>query len=175
MNMDLIIFEDGIKYDAWVKPLLVLPIVLLIVLGILFYYDARTSDIFPKVPGTESKTASTVLFASIVFVLAVYGLVLPRKILVAQEGIKIKFGGFSWNIPYETIESVKPAKGMIVWLGHSFITSYGSQIEIARKNRLKIRVCPSRRDEFLQQTNKALEDWMRMRRFGSDSGQRAQS
>jgi len=168
--MDLIIFEDDIKYDVWVKRLLVLPLVLLIVLGILFYIDAHSSDIFPKEPPKESKTASAVLFASTVFVLAIYGLVLPRKIVVTQERIKLKFSGFSWNIPYQTVKSFKPAKGMIVWWAHSFITSYGSQIEIVRKNRFKIRVSPSRRDEFLQHANKALEDWMHIRRFGSDSG-----
>ena len=168
--MDMIIFEDSIKYDAWVKPLLVFPFVLLIVLGILFYVDAHDSDIFPKEPATESRMASTVLFASAVFVLAIYWLVLPRKILITQEGIKIKFSCFSWNIPYRTIKSVKPAEGLIVWWAHSFITSYRSQIEIVRKYRLKIRVCPSRRDEFLQSANKALEDWMHLRRFGSDLG-----
>jgi hypothetical protein len=168
--MDLIIFEDNIKYDAWVKPLLVFPLVLLIVLGVLFYIDAYNSDIFPKEPGKDSKTASAVLFGSIVFVLAIYGLVLPRKIFVTQEGIRLKFSGFSWNIPYKAIKSVKPAWGIIVWWAHSFITSYGSQIDIVRKNRLKIRVCPSRRDEFLQSANKALEDWTHIHRFGSDLG-----
>ncbi len=166
--MDLIIFEDSIKYDEWIKPLLVFPLVLLIVMGVLFYIDARYSDIFPKERGTESQTASTVLFASVVFVLAIYWLVLPRKIFVTQDGIRIKFSTFSWNIPYQTIKSVKPAKGLIVWWAHSFITCYGSQIEIVRKYRLKIRVCPSRRDEFLQHTNKALEDWTHLHRIGSD-------
>jgi len=172
--MDLIIFEDGIKYDAWMKPFLVFPLVLLIVLGTLFYIDAHDSDIFPKEPATESKLASAVLFASTVFVLAVYWLVLPRKIFVTQEGIKLKFGSFSWNIPYKSIESFKPAKGMIVWWAHSFITSYGSQIEIIRKNRLKIRVSPSRRDEFLQHANKALADWTHIHRLSSDSRSRTQ-
>jgi len=157
--MDVIIFEDNIKYDAWAKPLLVFPLVLLIVLGFLFYIDAHYSDIFPKEPRSESVTGSTVLFASTVFVLAIYWLVLPRKIFVTQEGIKIKFSAFSWNIPYRTIKSIKPKEGLIVWWGHSFITSYRSQIEIVRKYRLKIRICPSRRDEFLRLANRALEDW----------------
>ena len=164
--MDLIIFEDRIKYDAWVKPMLVFPLVLLIVLGILFYVDAHYSDLFPKEPATESKTASVVLFASAVFVLAVYWLFLPRKIYVTQEKIKLRFGGFDWNIRYKTIKSVKPAKGIIVWWAHSFITSYGSQIEIVRKNRLKIRVSPCRRDQFLEYANKAHSDWMRAQMQG---------
>jgi hypothetical protein len=168
--MDLIIFEDSIKYDEWVKLFLVFPLVLLIVLGTLFYIDAHYSDIFPKEPATESKTASAVLFASTVFVLAIYWLFLPRKIFVTQEKIKLKFGSFSWIIPYKTIESIKPAKGLIVWWAHSFITSYASQIEIVRKNRLKIRISPGRRDEFLQHANRALADWMHIHRRSSDSG-----
>jgi hypothetical protein len=166
----MIIFEDNIKYDTWIKPVLVFPIILLVVLGIIFYVDAHYSDIFPKEPTAKSELASIALFASTVFILAAYWLFLPRKIYVTQEGIKLKFNSFSWNIPYKTIESFKPAQGIIVFWAHTFITSYGSQIEIVRKNRLKIRVSPSRRDEFLQYANRALEDWTRMRRSSSDFG-----
>jgi hypothetical protein len=172
--MDLIIFEDRIKYDAWLKPVLVFPLILLIVLGILFYVDAHYSDLFPKESAQESKIASVVLFASTVFVLAVYWLFLPRKIYVAQEKIKLRFGGFDWNIPYKTIISIKSAQGIIVWLGHSFITSYGSQIEIIRKRRLKIRVSPCRRDQFLEYANKAYSDWMHVHGSDSNSIQRPQ-
>jgi hypothetical protein len=131
------------------------------------YVDAHDSDIFPKEPATKSNLASIVLFASAVFVLAVYWLFLPRKIYVTQDGIKLKFGGISWNVPYKTIESIKPAKGMIVWWAHSFSPSYGSQIEIVRKNRLKIRISPSRRDEFLHYANRTLADWTHL--HGSDT------
>jgi len=168
--MDMIIFEDKIKYDSWIKPVLVFPMILLVVLGILFYVDAHSSDIFPKEPAAKSSLAYIVLFASAVFVPAVYWLVLPRKIYVTQEGIRLAFSGFSWNVPYKTIETIKPERGIIVWWAHSFITSYGSQIEIVRKDRLKIRVCPSRRDEFLQYANRALSDWVHLHRSGSDFG-----
>ena len=157
--MDFIIFEDDIKYDPWVKFLLGLSFVLLVVLGILFYVDAHDADIFPKEPAAESGTGSVVLFVSAVLLLAVYWLILPRKIAVSQEGIVLKFRSFKWNLPFRTIKSIKAARGIIVWWGHSWITSYGSQIEIARKYRLKIRVSPSRRDQFLEYANKALADW----------------
>lgn len=161
--MDMIVFEDNIKYDGWIKPVLVFPILLLIILGVLFYIDARSSDIFPQEPASKSDLAAVVLFASVVFVLAVYWLVMPRKIYVMLEGIKIEFGAFSWNVPYKTIETIKPERGWIVFWAHSFITSYGSQLEIVRKNRMRIRICPSRRDEFVQYANRALEDWRRTR------------
>jgi len=46
--MDLVIFEDSIKYDLGIKIVLAFSLAVLIVLGILFYVDAQDSDIFPK-------------------------------------------------------------------------------------------------------------------------------
>jgi len=40
-DMDLVLFEDSIEYDVWIKAALVFPIILLIALGILFYIDAH--------------------------------------------------------------------------------------------------------------------------------------
>jgi hypothetical protein len=157
--MDLIIFEDSIRYDPGIKVVLVLSLVLLVVLGILFYVDAHDSDIFPGEPAAESRTGSAVLFASAVFALAVYWLILPRTIAVSQEGIVLKFSGFSWKIPFKTIVSIRAARGIIAWWAHSWITSYGTQIEIIRRHRLKIRVSPARRDQFLEYANKAFTDW----------------
>jgi hypothetical protein len=157
--MDPVIFEDGIKYDYWIKVVLVLSVALLIVLGILFNVDARDSDIFPGEPAAESRAASFVLFASAVFLVAVLWLILPRTIAVSREGLILRFRAFSWNIPFATIRSIDPASGIIVWWAHSWITSCRSQVEIKRIDRLKIRVCPSRRDQFLEHARKALADW----------------
>jgi len=157
--MDLVIFEDSIKYDFWIKVVLVLSVVLLIVLGIFFYVDAHDSDIFSGEPTGESRTGSFVLFAAAIFLIAVYGLILPRTIAISQEGLILRFRAFSWNIPFATIKSIKPASGILVWWAHSWITSYRSQIEIIRKYRLKIRVSPSLRDQFLEYAHKAFADW----------------
>lgn len=169
IRMDMIIFEDNIKYDGWVKPLLIFPILLVIGMGVMFYIDAHFSDILPKEPAADAAVGAIVLFVSAVFIPAVYWIVLPRKIYVMREGIKISFSGFSWNVHYSTIETISPVSGWIVFWTHSFITSYGSQIEIVRKYRMRIRVCPSRRDEFVQYANRALEDWRRISRSGGIS------
>jgi hypothetical protein len=158
-TMDLVIFEDSIKYDPGIKVVLVLSLVLLIVLGILFYVDAEDSDIFPGEPAAESRIGSFVLFAAAVFCLGVYWLILPRSIAVSQEGLILRFRAFNWEIPFATVKSIKSASGIIVWWAHSWITSYRSQIEIIRKHRLKIRVSPSRRDLFLEYAHKAFADW----------------
>ena len=157
--MDLIDFEDRIKYDAWIKVVLALSLVLLVVLGILFYVDANGSDIFPGESAAESRVGAVVLFTSAVFVLIIYWLILPRTIAVSQEGIILRFNAFRWNIPFRTIESTKAVRGIIVFWAHSWITSYATQIEIRRRHRFKIRVSPARRDQFLEYANKALADW----------------
>lgn len=157
--MDLVIFEDSIKYDLWIKVVLVFSLGLLVVLGILFDVDARDSDIFPGEPPAKSRTGSFVLFAAAVLLMAVYWLFLPRTIAVSQKGLILRFRAFSWNISFATIRSINPASGIIVWWAHSWITSYRNQIEIIRKYGLRIRVSPSRRDQFLEYAHKAFADW----------------
>jgi len=161
--MNLVLFEDSIKYDAWVKAALVFPIILLIVLGFLFYIDAHYSDVIPSESEPESNLGAIILFASVPFVLVVYWLFLPRKIYVLQDRIKIKLGQFFLNVSFDNIESVKPAKGIIIFSSFSSITSFSTQIEIIRKRGLNWRISPSRRDQFLEYVNRAISDWKRTR------------
>lgn len=159
--MNLVLFEDSIEYDVWIKAALVFPIVLLIALGILFYIDAHYSDVIPSESETESNFGAIILFASVPFVLVVYWLLLPRKIYVLQDRIKIKLGQFYLNVSFDNIESVKPARGIIVFSSFSSVTSFSTQIEIIRKRGLNWRVSPSSRDQFLEYVNRAMSDWKR--------------
>ena len=160
--MNLVLFEDQIKYDPWVKIALVFPIIFLLALGILFYIDAHYRDVIPSEPESDSNTAAIIIFASVLFVLVVYWLSLPRKIYVLQDRIKLKIGEFFWNVPFETIESVKSAKGIIVWKGFSSITSCSTQIEIVRSKGQNIRISPARREQFLEYVERAMSDWKRV-------------
>ena len=161
--MSLVLFEDSIKYDLWVKIALVFPIILLIALGILFYIDAHYSDVVPSESEAESNMGAIILFASVPFVLVVYWLLLPRKIYVLQDRIKIKLGQFFLKVAFDNIESVKPARGIIIFSSFSSITSYSTQIEIIRKRGLNWRFSPSRRDQFLEYLDRAISDWKRTR------------
>lgn len=161
--MDLVLFEDQIKYDPWVKIVIIFPVILLIALGVLFYIDANYKDVIPSESETDSNTAVIIILASVFFVLVIYWLSLPRKIYVLQDRIKLKFGQFFWSIPFETIKSVKPAKGIVVWRGFSSITSYSTQIEIVRSKRQNVRISPTRRDQFLVYVKRAMSDWKQTR------------
>lgn len=164
--MNLVLYEDSLKYDSWVKILIVFPVVLLVVLGILFYIDAHYSDVLPREPEGETHLASVILFASVFFVLIIYWLVLPTKIYVLQDRIKIKYGQFFWNVPFDSIKSVKAAEGMPLWNISGSVTSYSRQIEIVRKDRRNIRISPNRRDQFIECVNRTMSDWRRIQGDG---------
>ncbi len=160
--MNSALFEDTIKYEFWAKILLSLPVILLLAMGAFFYYSAHYRDAVPNEVEIAFHTASIVLFLTAPFILLVYWLVLPTKIFILQDRIRIKYGQFYWNIRFDTIEAVKPAKGIPPLVSNSSVTSYRSQIEIVRKGKMNIRLSPSQRDRFIEYANRALSDWKRI-------------
>lgn len=159
---EMVLFEDQIKYDPIVKFLLAVPILLLLILAILFYMNASTQDIFHDESKASSEYAAVVLIASIFLIIVTYKLVLPRSISILTDKLRIRYGIFNWNISYGDVSSVTAAKGIPLFTMNSSVTAFGCQIEIVRKRKMNIRVCPSRREQFLQQVNRALTDWQRI-------------
>ncbi len=157
--MDPIIFEDNVKYDLWFKIILVGSIVVLIAVGIMFFIDAYSRDILPEEPMEDSKIGAIIMFVATAFLLLVYGAVLPRKLFIYRDKIRIKYGLFFYNIPFSKIDFYAKTRGLP--LGNYLIsaTSLKNQIEIVRKRGLKIRISPSRMDFFLEAFNRAVEDW----------------
>lgn len=160
---EMVLFEDQIKYDPIVKFLLAIPILLLVVLAILFWMNANSQDIFPGESKASSEYAAVVLVFSSILVIVIYILVLPRSIIILTDRLRIRYGVFNWNIPYRDVSSVTAAKGVPLFIMNSSVTAFGCQIEIDRIKKMNIRVCPSRREQFLQQVNRALADWQRTR------------
>ncbi|MDH4220686.1 MAG: PH domain-containing protein [Candidatus Aminicenantes bacterium] len=158
----MVLFEDSTKYELWTKVLLVFPVVLLIAMGAFFYNYAHHKDAIPSEVETSFHASSIALFATAPFILIVYWLVLPTKIYILQDRIRIKYGRFDWNIRFDTIESVKPAKGIPPLWSNSSVTSYRNQIEIVRIGRMNVRLSPSHRDQFVDHANRALSDWKRI-------------
>ena len=158
----MILYEGSIKYETWSKVLLAFPIVLVIVMGIFFYNFAHFHEGISGEMKYGFHVASIVLFATGPFILLVYWLVLPTKIYILQDRIRIKYGQFYWNVRFDTIESVKTAKGMPPVWSNSSVTSYRNQVEIARKGKMNIRLSPDNRDQFLDHAIRALSDWQRI-------------
>ena len=157
--MEPVLFEDEVKYDLWIKIILVGSIVVLIALGIMFSVDAYSRDILPEEPVEDSKIGAIILFSAAVFVLLVYRAVLPRKLFIYRDKIRIKSSLFFYNILFSKIESYSKTKGLPMGNYLSSPTSLKNQIEIVRKRGLKIRISPCRLNLFLEELNRAVEDW----------------
>jgi hypothetical protein len=159
--MDIMLYETPIKYERWAKILLGFPIVLVIAMGIYFYSMARSQHGISDMTAHGFHVASIVLFATAPFILLIYWLVIPTKIFIHQDRIRIKYGQFYWNVRFETIESVTAASGIPPAWSNSSVTSYRNQIEIVRIRKRNIRLSPDNRDQFLDQANRALAAWKR--------------
>jgi hypothetical protein len=159
--MAVTIYETDIKYELWAKILLAFPVALVMAMGVFFYRFYLRHGIAAEA-SYGFKVASIVLFATGPFILFIYWLVLPTKIYIQQDRIRIKYGRFYWNVRFETIESVKTTRGIPPAWSNSSVTSYRNQIEIVRKKKMNIRLSPDGRDRFLDRANRALADWKQM-------------
>jgi uncharacterized membrane protein len=158
--MSVSIYETNIKYELWAKILLAFPVVLVMAMGVFFYRFYLQHGIAAEA-SYGFKVASIVLFATGPFILFIYWLVLPTKIYIQQDRIRIQYGRFTWNVRFETIEAVKTASGIPPVWSNSSVTSYRNQIEIVRKRKMNIRLSPDNRERFLDRANRALADWQR--------------
>lgn len=152
-------YECAMKYEGWVKILLVFPIVLVLVMGLFFYRSAHLQEGIFAETAYGFRQASVILFATAPFILFIYWLVLPTRIAVFQDKIRIKYGRFYWNVRFDTIESIKPAKGIPLLWSNSSVTSYRNQIAIIRKGKMDIRLSPDGRERFLDHANRAFSEW----------------
>jgi hypothetical protein len=155
------LYEYPLKYERWAKIFLALPPVTLVVLGIIFHRLALAPDLMPGETESGLRIASWVLFASAFFVIFIYWLVLPTKIFIHPDRLRIQYGRFTWKVPFDKIEAVKAGRGMPPAWGNSSVTSYRNQIEIIRKGKMNIRLSPDNRALFLDHVNRALKEWKR--------------
>jgi hypothetical protein len=155
--MDSVIYEDKPRYDIWFKAIVLLPVFFLI--GGVIYLVTGQSE------------ASIGMFATAVLMAAIYWAVLPRKYQILDSQIKIVLGGqFSFSIPFDKVETAGKPEGAA--FGINFVTTFLSKhaVEIVRKKGMNVNITPSDRDLFLENLNKALDDWKsyNMDRFHSD-------
>lgn len=144
--MDSIIYEDRPRYDVWLKGIMLLP-VFFIITGIFYLTTAQVE-------------AAIGMFALTLLMAAIYWAIFPRKYLILDSKIRIVLGGqFSFNIPFNNIEIAREPEG--VSLGINFATTFLSKhaVEIIRKKGLNVNITPSDRELFLENLNKALNDW----------------
>ncbi len=99
-----------IKYSPWVKTLFIFPVGFAVVLGALLYVVSHYTNLVSIEAAQDLDKAAIIMFSLALFILLVYWLFLPQKLYVLQDKIRIRFGRFHWNIPFETIDRVEVAK-----------------------------------------------------------------
>ena len=154
IQMDSAIYEDTPHYDVWLKAIMLLP---------LFFILAGAFHI-----ATGESQAATGMFATAVLMAAIYWAIFPRKYRIHEAGVRIVLGGpFSFNISFDSIEKARPPEG--VSLGINFATTFSSRhaVQIVRRKRLDVNITPADRQQFLENLEKALNDWRRYNRRGS--------
>jgi hypothetical protein len=157
--MGNVIFEDRIRYEPWIKALLVFSILLLLGLGILFSVDAWGTDLIRSSPPGKSAVGAAVLWGTVPLMLVIFAFLLPRRIVVLSDGLRIDFLPFRWTLPFSGIESVRAGGRIMLFWGFSSITSYRNRVDIRRSNGWDVLISPEHADLFVAEANGALEEW----------------
>jgi hypothetical protein len=157
--MDLILYEDTVKYDKWTKVILISPVLMFAVLSLLFYLNSQSQNIFPKERPQAYLVGAAVTFGAAVFVLVIYSLAFPRSMAVAQDGLVLKFKVFSWKVPFRKIRTIGFNTRIPSWRTTNLVTSFRNYVEIVKNNGARIRISPAHPEKFLEYATRALAEW----------------
>ncbi|MBN1192040.1 MAG: PH domain-containing protein [Dehalococcoidales bacterium] len=90
---------------------------------------------------------------------------IPRKLSILQDSIKIVQGGpFSFKVPFDKIIAVrivttKMRGGILSGFRLNWETSNSNNIEITRKGALRVTISPKNPEVFLDNLHKAMNNW----------------
>ena len=143
--MDSLIYEDKPRYDTWFKIILAFPLIFVLI------------GVF-NLSGEPEEAIG--VFATAVLIAVIYWAIMPRKYRILGSKVKIVMGGpFSFNIPFDIIETARTPKGMAI--GVNFATSLSSKnaVQIVRKRKMNVNITPSDGELFIKNMDKALDSW----------------
>jgi hypothetical protein len=144
--MDSVVYEDAPRYDVYLKAIMVLP-VFFVIMGIYYLIIAQVE-------------AATSIFAATILMAAIYWAIFPRKYLILDSKFKIVLGGpFSFNITFDNLKTAREPEGAT--FGINFATCFSNErtVQIIRKKGWYVNITPSDRALFLENLNKALNEW----------------
>ncbi len=146
--MDSVIYEDTPRYDVYLKAIMVLP-VFFVIMGVYYLITAQVE-------------AAISMFATTLLMAAFYWAIFPRKYQILDTKLRIVLGGpFSFNIPFDNLETAREPEGATFGINFASCFSGKNAVEIVRKKGLNVNITPSDRELFLENLNKALNDWRR--------------
>jgi len=141
-----LLYEDTARTDMWLKLMLGGILVMFLVLGgVLLFQDKE--DAFE-------------MFGIAVFYALLFKIIMPQRYQIYSDKVRIVLGGpFAWNIPFSTIEEVRPASGVsaFAYSGVRFATSSKNVVEIKRSRGCNVVISPANKEVFLEQASRALQ------------------
>ena len=146
--MEAVVYEESPRYDSLFKAIMALP-VFFILFGIYYLYIGEVE-------------AGIGMFATTVLMFAVFWAIFPRKYQILDSKFRIVLGGpFSLSVPFDNLETARKPEGAT--FGINFPTCFSSDrvVQIVRKKGWYVNITPNDRDLFLENLDKALQDWRR--------------
>lgn len=149
----MLLYEDKPKYDIWAKIMLSFAPSLMLLLIVLIEYD-----LLPTESEEEAILAKQILFASIIIILILYWIILPRRFEIHEDKLRIIFGFFSYSIPLKEIAEIRRAESWkaFAYRGLRFTTSIKNIVEIRKKKGINIVISPTNPELFIEFLSNAL-------------------
>ena len=141
------LYQDKPKYGLLLRLILILPLAFLV------------GSLYLCLSGDTSGSLALLFEAFIIGL--IFWLVFPREYRVYQDHLRIVLGGpFSVKVGFQNIKAIRITSrtGLTV----NFVTKTAkSYVEIAKKRGWSIAITPSANDSFVENANRALEQWLK--------------
>ncbi len=149
-STSILLYQDKAKYGLLLKLILIIPAAFM--MGSLYLYlSGDVSGSLALLPGA--------LISGLVF-----WLVFPREYQVYEDHLRIAMGGpFSVKVGFEDIKIVRITSrtGLTI----NFVTRITKNyVEIVKKTGWSIAITPTDNDTFVENANRALEQWLKTQR-----------
>jgi hypothetical protein len=143
-----LLYETDSAFDWWIRLIFVGLPVITFAIGLVMLMQNS-----PDAP---------YLFSITVFYILLFYWVMPRKLQVYEDRLRILLGKpFSFSISFGTIKSVRHAsagKAYVYW-GVRWATSSHNVVEIERSKGLSMVISPTNSDTFVTRVNDALKNY----------------
>ena len=110
---------------------------------------------------TGEKEGALALLIEAFFVGAIFFSVFPRKYQVFEDHLRIVLGGpFSIKIGFENVKSISVTNRVVFSVNFATRLS-GHYVEIAQKRSWSIAITPRNNQDFVENANRSLNEWMK--------------
>lgn len=149
-SKSFLLYEDEPVYDLFLKLIIVLVPVGLLAASFSLWSSGEPSG-------------SLALLAETLLISLIFWIVFPRRYQIYEDHLRIVLGGpFTVKIGFERIRSVEVTSR--TFLTVNFTTRVrNTYVRIVKKNGLSIAITPKSNDPFVDNANRAMSQWARMR------------